>query len=77
MNENEFNNMVATMKGSGIISKETAVELNTLSKPDEKQRIIREEEENAMKESLAEENPNNITTQEDDPETTPTVQAKV
>lgn len=44
-NETEFNQMITTLSGAGVISKETAIEVNTVSKPDEKQRIRKEEEE--------------------------------
>ena len=44
-NETEFNQMITTLSGAGVISKETAIEVNTISKPDEKQRIRKEEEE--------------------------------
>jgi hypothetical protein len=45
LNETEYNNMVAQLKGAGIISLESGIELNTLSKPDEKARVAREREE--------------------------------
>ena len=44
-NETEFNQMITTLSGAGVISKETAIEVNTVSKPDEKQRIKKETEE--------------------------------
>ena len=44
-NETEFNQMITTLSGAGVISKETAIEVNTISKPDEKQRIRKEGEE--------------------------------
>ena len=44
MNEYEFNQMVAMLKNSGILSVESGIELNTLSKPDEKRRIEKESE---------------------------------
>ena len=44
-NETEFNQMITTLRGSGVISMETAIEVNTISKPDEKQRIKKETEE--------------------------------
>jgi hypothetical protein len=37
--------MLSIMVGSGILSKETAIELNTESAPDEKIRIKREQKE--------------------------------
>ena len=37
--------MVATLKGAGILSQETGIEVNTLSKPDEIARVRKEEEE--------------------------------
>lgn len=48
-NETEFNQMITTLSGAGVISKETAIEVNTISKPDEKQRIRKEEEEAEQK----------------------------
>lgn len=44
-NETEYNQMLATLKGAGILSKKTAIEKNTMSQPDEEQRISIEEEE--------------------------------
>lgn len=44
-NDTEYNNMLISMKGGGIISRETAIELNTESKPDEKARVAKEEKE--------------------------------
>lgn len=43
--ENEYNIMLATMKGSGLLSQRTAVEHNTISRPDELERIKKETEE--------------------------------
>jgi hypothetical protein len=43
-NEFEYNQMVVQLCGAGIISRETGIELNTLSKPDEKMRVQRENE---------------------------------
>ena len=39
LNEYEFNQMLTILTGAGIISKETGIELNTVSKPDEKARV--------------------------------------
>lgn len=50
LNENEYNNMVAMLKGAGILSVESGIELNTLSKPDEKVRVAKEMEEAERKE---------------------------
>lgn len=44
-NESEYNQMLATLKGAGIISTKTAVESNTVSAPDELARIHKELEE--------------------------------
>lgn len=44
-NDAEFNQMLATLKGSGLISQETGIEVNTISKPDELARVRGEEEE--------------------------------
>lgn len=44
LNENEYNQMIATLVGAGILSKESGIELNTLSKPDEKIRVDKETE---------------------------------
>lgn len=52
--ESEYNQMLATMKGAGIISTKTAVESNTVSAPDELARIHKELEE-AKQEALKEE----------------------
>jgi hypothetical protein len=48
-NEYEFNQMIATLKGANIISQETAIEVNTISKPDEKLRVKKEVEEAEQK----------------------------
>lgn len=42
LNEFEYNQMVAALVGAGILSKESGIELNTLSKPDEKIRVDKE-----------------------------------
>lgn len=48
--EMEYNNMVQMLTNSGLLSKESGIELNTLSKPDEKMRIDSEAEEAFKKE---------------------------
>lgn len=48
MNETEFNNMIVSLTGAGILSKESGIELNTLSKPDEKNRVAKEVEKQKM-----------------------------
>lgn len=48
--ETEYNNMLVSMKNGGILSQKTAVEVNTISRPDEVERIQREQEELAQKE---------------------------
>lgn len=50
-NDYEFNQMVSILTGAGILSKETGIEVNTLSKPDEKARVKREQEQ-AMQQAL-------------------------
>lgn len=47
-NEVEYNSMLIQMKGAGIISTQTAVEKNTISTPDEMDRLIKEEEEKVV-----------------------------
>lgn len=42
--ETEYNNMLIQLKGAGLISSETGIEENTVSKPDEKNRISKEKE---------------------------------
>jgi hypothetical protein len=42
MNDYEYNNMLTVLTGAGILSKESGIELNTVSKPDEKVRVQRE-----------------------------------
>lgn len=44
-NEYEYNQMITMMTGANVLSRESGVELNTLSKPDELQRIKREDAE--------------------------------
>ena len=48
-NEYEYNQMITILTGAGVLSKESGIELNTLSKPDEKIRVEREEEEKTRK----------------------------
>lgn len=48
-NDYEYNQMLSILKGSGLISQETGVEMNTISKPDEMSRIQRETEEAEQK----------------------------
>jgi hypothetical protein len=43
LNEYEYNQMLTILTGAGILSKESGIELNTASKPDEKMRIERQE----------------------------------
>lgn len=42
LNEYEFNQMLTILTGAGILSKESGIELNTVSKPDEKNRVKKE-----------------------------------
>lgn len=49
-NEAEYNQMLATMRGAGLISQKTAVESNTISAPDECARIHKELEDALAKE---------------------------
>lgn len=46
MNDYEYNQMLTILTGAGVLSKESAIELNTVSKPDEKKRIQKELEDN-------------------------------
>lgn len=46
-NETEYNQMLCTLRGAGLISKKTAIERNTIAQPDEELRINREAEEAA------------------------------
>lgn len=48
-NEAEYNQMITILTGAGVLSKESGIELNTLSKPDEKVRIAKEEQEEIQK----------------------------
>ena len=43
LNEYEYNQMLTILTGAGILSKESGIELNTVSKPDEKIRVRNEE----------------------------------
>lgn len=49
LNETEYNQMLTTLTGAGLLSKESGIELNTMSKPDEKQRVAKEVEEEERK----------------------------
>ena len=53
--DTEYNNMISSLAGAGLISKETGIEKNTLSTPDEKSRLAREEEAKEKKEAQAQE----------------------
>ena len=48
--DSEYNQMLATMKNSGILSQLTATEQNTISRPDEWERLKKEEAEAFEKE---------------------------
>lgn len=50
LNDYEYNQMITILTGAGVLSKESGIELNTLSKPDEKARVQKEEELKAQKE---------------------------
>lgn len=58
--EVEYNQMLVTLKGAGLLSQESGIELNTVSKPDERARIERENEANinmlAEQQKVAQEN---------------------
>ena len=42
MNDYEYNQMLTIMTGAGILSKETGIQKNTESAPDEKARLVRQ-----------------------------------
>ena len=44
--ESEYNQMLATLKGAGLLSVRTGIELNTVSAPDEVARVSTEFEDN-------------------------------
>jgi len=50
--EVEYNTMLVTMKNGGILSQRTATEVNTISRPDEHERIEREKVEDMEKELI-------------------------
>lgn len=50
LNDYEYNQMITILKKAGVISLETAIETNTISKPDEKERVRKETEANEKKE---------------------------
>ena len=52
--ESEYNQMLCTMKNAGILSQKTATEQNTVSRPDEVERINKEKEQ-ALQEELEKE----------------------
>lgn len=54
--ETEYNQMLISLVGSGILSKESGIELNTASKPDEKARIEKEEQQKRELEASVTEN---------------------
>ena len=67
-NEYEYNQMIATLKGANIISQETAIEVNTISKPDEKLRVRKEVEEAEQKAIENQERPLQITAKQNEDE---------
>lgn len=63
-NEMEHNSMVSMLVGAGILSKQTGIEINTLSKPDEQMRLDKQaekaiEEQQALMQQQAELNGDN------------------
>ena len=60
MNDYEYNQMITILTQNGILSKESGIELNTLSKPDEKMRIAKESESNANVEGAPAPADNNV-----------------
>ena len=44
-NEYEYNQMITMLTGANLLSRQSGIELNTLSKPDEKKRLSIEAEE--------------------------------
>lgn len=70
MNDYEYNQMITLLTTSGILSKESGIELNTLSKPDEKLRVAKEvkeqeEKQQALIEKSNQENQGSQDDQED------------
>lgn len=61
--ENEYNVMLATMVGAHIISKQTAIEKNTISAPDEIMRVDKETAEEEKKQTQAQQIPNQLPTE--------------
>ena len=56
-NDTEYNNMLISLAGAGILSKKTGIEKNTESTPDEEMRMVQQEEEErhlAMEQSQSE-----------------------
>ena len=51
MNEYEYNQMLTILTGAGILSKETGIEKNTESAPDEHMRMNRQEKQEQSNES--------------------------
>ena len=60
MNDYEYNQMITILTQNGILSKESGIELNTLSKPDEKMRIAKESETDANVEGTPAPTDNNV-----------------
>lgn len=65
LNDYEYNQMIVSLVQGGVLSKESGIELNTLSKPDEKSRVGKEEEkleeQELKREALKQSNNNNPT----------------
>ena len=62
LNEYEYNQMLTILTGAGLLSHESGIELNTMSKPDEKQRVTKEVEEKERKALEAQERQLEMTT---------------
>ena len=62
--ENEYNTMLCTMKNSGVLSQETAIEMSTIARPDEVSRVQAEAAE-ATRQALELSNVSTTTNQND------------
>lgn len=67
LNEYEYNQMLTILTGAGILSKESGIELNTASKPDEKARIMNEIKEGTFERSDSNNNFNVVETIQNKP----------
>lgn len=64
--ETEYNNMLVAMKQGGILSRKTSIEQNTISRPDELERVLEEEQAALAQQQAQTESQQNLTAGEEE-----------